>query len=45
MACTADGRVPRVRAADSEPRPLTDLRFALREGGLPPPEADPENSS
>ncbi|ACU73656.1 conserved hypothetical protein [Catenulispora acidiphila DSM 44928] len=42
MAYTADGRVPRVRAADSEPHPLTDLRFALREGELPPPEADPE---
>ena len=42
MAYTADGRVPRVRAADSEPHPLTDLRFALREGELPPPEQDPE---
>ncbi|WP_230418548.1 helix-hairpin-helix domain-containing protein [Catenulispora pinistramenti] len=42
MAYTADGRVPRVRAADSEPHPLTDLRFALREGELPPPENDPE---
>jgi hypothetical protein len=41
-AYTADGRVPRVRAADSEPHPLTDLRFALREGELPPPEQDPE---
>jgi len=42
MAYTSDGRVPRVRAADSEPHPLTDLRFALREGELPPPEQDPE---
>ena len=42
MAYTSDGRVPRVRAADSEPHPLTDLRFALREGELPPPENDPE---
>jgi hypothetical protein len=42
LAYTADGRVPRVRAADSEPHPLTDLRFALREGELPPPEQDPE---
>ena len=42
LAYTADGRVPRVRAADSEPHPLTDLRFALREGELPPPENDPE---
>ena len=41
-AYTSDGRVPRVRAADSEPHPLTDLRFALREGELPPPENDPE---
>ncbi|MBW8802636.1 MAG: AAA family ATPase [Catenulisporales bacterium] len=42
LAYTSDGRVPRVRAADSEPHPLTDLRFALREGELPPPENDPE---
>lgn len=42
MAYTSDGRVPRVRAADSEPHPLTDLRFALREGELPPPAQDPE---
>ncbi|WP_194915435.1 helix-hairpin-helix domain-containing protein [Catenulispora rubra] len=42
LAYTADGRVPRVRAADSEPHPLTDLRFSLREGELPPPENDPE---
>ncbi|NUP50069.1 MAG: hypothetical protein HOW97_22565, partial [Catenulispora sp.] len=42
LAYTSDGRVPRVRAADSEPHPLTDLRFALREGELPPPEQDPE---
>lgn len=42
MAYTSDGRVPRVRAADSEPHPLTDLRFSLREGELPPPEQDPE---
>ncbi|WP_194925231.1 helix-hairpin-helix domain-containing protein [Catenulispora pinisilvae] len=41
-AYTSDGRVPRVRAADSEPHPLTDLRFALREGELPPPTIDPE---
>jgi hypothetical protein len=38
----SDGRVPRVKAADSEPHPITDLRFSLREGELPPPEADPE---
>jgi hypothetical protein len=42
MAYTSDGRIPRVRAADSEPHPLTDLRFSLREGELPPPETDPE---
>ncbi|MFD0633956.1 hypothetical protein ACFQ9X_22755 [Catenulispora yoronensis] len=42
LAYTSDGRVPRVRAADSEPHPLTDLRFSLREGELPPPENDPE---
>ncbi|NUR57529.1 MAG: hypothetical protein HOV87_02285 [Catenulispora sp.] len=42
LAYTSDGRVPRVRAADSEPHPLTDLRFALREGELPPPTIDPE---
>ncbi|NUR27818.1 MAG: AAA family ATPase, partial [Catenulispora sp.] len=42
LAYTSDGRVPRVRAADSEPHPLTDLRFALRDGELPPPENDPE---
>ena len=37
-----DGRVPRVKAADSEPHPLTDLRFSIREGELPPPADDPE---
>ena len=42
LAYTSDGRVPRVRAADSEPHPLTDLRFSLRTGELPPPENDPE---
>ena len=42
MAFSNDGRIPRVKAADNEPHPLTDLRFALREGELPPPENDPE---
>jgi hypothetical protein len=42
MVYAPDGRVPRVKAADSEPHPLTDLRFSLREGELPPPTDDPE---
>jgi exodeoxyribonuclease V alpha subunit len=37
-----DARLPRVRAADRAPHPITDLRFAVRGGELPPPEPDPE---